>query len=678
MVDAINNTENIDFSFVIKEFENVQILQQKQIDQLKQKIDDTTQEENKQKNDQQQQDKNKLKKDKLKSNLTSDQKKRYTQIGKTFLKGASGQFDRVRKAVQFKQQMSTGKNKFLQSYDKIKEGISKKLKGKGFWVKLIIAVGLIALAVGLFKDKIVHFFEKLKNEEGGIIGGLTKYISNIPKAAATFMKGLFSNIVNTTLSDILQNKIPTLLDNFFTITLPNAIFNTFMTLLSTFSSTAAEHLQVSDEVSNQMDNVVNSASDNNDNKSKEQNLNEQETETLNNVNDSLLALQNSIGTINNKFIALQNEMYELHNASTSIIFGAMSLQGKISSQAFASIINNVNENKNTYLEKFKEKNKDNDDFRKDITAMISGVLSTTQASKEQKELLWKAIYNGIGNTSNISGDSYNSMLNAIISGVNGGQEYLSNQAASAAEKDDKNQKIAQATLQKTIENAGKHLSATITNDMLSKINEFLGGDMLKQMIVSGLSNFSNYYNNFFQNSVSAITNVAKSFNDKIKAILTPTLKNADGEGKQGNNVASSSENYDGGAGLPFVIVTIPIDTSLKVSLDNQIETLKNTVTQLTESNRNLLHIKDNIAKIMRNKSDNTKSPEAEGTEVKNAENNNQNNKESIAALYAKIEEMDATIVNNTERIKATQNTLKKSITVIPSFEPLVHSWDTIV
>ena len=176
----------------------------------------------------------------MSSTLTTSEKKRYENIGKEFIAGAGKELENVRKAVQFKDAMSTVRNKFTEGVVKFKEGLKKARKSGSFFGKLMVIIGLLGTIVYLFRDKILsvfpnigehitNIFDTAKGVLGNMLGSVIDYVT----------QGIGSTFMNL-LKEVVVNVIPDFIGTFFQFTLPNAIVNLYLGILSAFSGDASK------------------------------------------------------------------------------------------------------------------------------------------------------------------------------------------------------------------------------------------------------------------------------------------------------------------------------------------------------------------------------------------------------------------------------------------------------
>lgn len=244
-----DDSNSMDFETIIWELQRVEDISQKQ-EEIEEELSETMEEVEEVKVStedvekvigikESDKKKNVIDGDKLSTTLTTSEKKRYENIGKVFIEGAGKELENVRKSVQFKDAMSTVKNKFSEGIVKFKEGLKKAQKAGSFFGKLMIIIGLLGTIVYLFKDKILkafpnigqhitNIFETIKGVLANLLGSIVDYVT----------QGIGSTFMNL-LREVVVNVIPNFIGTFFQFTLPNAIVTLYLGILSAFSGDAS-------------------------------------------------------------------------------------------------------------------------------------------------------------------------------------------------------------------------------------------------------------------------------------------------------------------------------------------------------------------------------------------------------------------------------------------------------
>lgn len=174
---------------------------------------------------------------KLPTVLTSSEKRRYQEIGKRFLLGAQGEFNNIKKSIKIKQMMNTTKDFFLKGFEKIKNS-GAELKKSSFWKILLGSLVVIGMAAYLFRDKIAKLIPDATEQTGNVFQRMTKFVGNMLRQMWDFISDSLIGGISGILGRLFNDSIPKMLQMFFYETLPNAIFNTYLMIMSMFDPTA--------------------------------------------------------------------------------------------------------------------------------------------------------------------------------------------------------------------------------------------------------------------------------------------------------------------------------------------------------------------------------------------------------------------------------------------------------
>ena len=216
--------------------------------QLASKHEEILQKYQKDKEDEQQanKDNSKILK-KLPTVLTPNERKRYQQIGKRFMVGAEQQFQQMKKGIKLKQMMKTSKDYFLKGFDKVRQDSKKNGQKKSFWKLLLGGLIVIGLAAALFSGKISKMIPNLTEMMGGLFEKIKSFLKNMLRACWQFMGESVGGSISSIFKRIFTESIPNILKVFFFDTLPNAIFNTYLAVMSQFDPRANALLSDHDE-----------------------------------------------------------------------------------------------------------------------------------------------------------------------------------------------------------------------------------------------------------------------------------------------------------------------------------------------------------------------------------------------------------------------------------------------
>lgn len=247
--------EEISFEQVLRELSRTEELEkqnahlQKQVDEQAKAIDELKKSSDEVKEkagiEESGKEKNVIGSEKLPATLTTSERRRYQNIGKEFIDGAGDQFQKILKGVKFKSMMSTMKEKFTAGIDKIKGFVKKAKEKKWFFAKLILIATLLGVIIHHFKEKIMN-----------VIPNLGEYISQLFKKGRMWVSESISEMmdwVKNKMADFISEALrqtfsymKSAVTTFFTYTLPDAIVNLYLSILSAFSDDASQQL-ISDE-----------------------------------------------------------------------------------------------------------------------------------------------------------------------------------------------------------------------------------------------------------------------------------------------------------------------------------------------------------------------------------------------------------------------------------------------
>lgn len=179
---------------------------------------------------------------KVPSVLTNNERKRYENIGKQFVEGAGKEFDRIKKAISLKDKMKTNNDKFVENVKKAKDTSKKVAKKSSFWKKFLAVIAIIGLVGLLFRDKIAKLLPDFSGGNEGFLKGLKKNMGSLLSNLLDYITNIAGGAVGGVVRYISTNVVPTLVGDFFNITLPRSIVATVLTMLSLFSSGAERQL----------------------------------------------------------------------------------------------------------------------------------------------------------------------------------------------------------------------------------------------------------------------------------------------------------------------------------------------------------------------------------------------------------------------------------------------------
>ena len=180
---------------------------------------------------------------KLPARLNTQERTRYENIGKQFTLGAGKEFQKIREKIKFSDKMSTAKDTFVKGFEKIKSKMKGVKKGGGLWSKIFKVVAILGLLGLIFKDKIAKAFPDTTNFFKDIIDKMKTAIGEILVGAYNYIKNCLGDSFVKVLKYLANVTIPKNVGFFFSHTLPNILLQSWLQILSMFSSSAGKRLE---------------------------------------------------------------------------------------------------------------------------------------------------------------------------------------------------------------------------------------------------------------------------------------------------------------------------------------------------------------------------------------------------------------------------------------------------
>ena len=203
---------------------------------------------------------------KLPAILTQNERRRYQNIGKEFVKGASEQFQNIKKAIKMKEDMSTQQKNFKKNIESTNQKIKEQVKASGrgsFWKKLFGVVAVLGVVAFLFRDKIAKLMPDLSKGTDGIGQKIGVFFAGLLSSLLTYTGGIIGAGFSSIIKYACVNVLPNLLHTFFNETLPISMVMGTLAVMSMFSESAGVQLEqmmgrtpsdVADMGENQLDN----------------------------------------------------------------------------------------------------------------------------------------------------------------------------------------------------------------------------------------------------------------------------------------------------------------------------------------------------------------------------------------------------------------------------------------
>lgn len=531
-------------------------------------------------------------KDKLPTTLKANERKRYENIGKQFVEGAGREFERIRKAVKFRDAMRTTKDTFLKGIDKLKMTVKKASKKGGFWTNLLKIVGVLSLIAFIFKDKIAKALPNLKENVEKVfdtVKGTVKHlIDKIFGESTTLVSGSFVAIVNR----MFTQTLPGLASNFFNYTLPEVILNTYLAVLSTFSETAGQRL--SENLNKDMNDLSEQVADEAEVQAGLRtigNLQEQK-----NVIQGVENLYNTIQQLAAKGEASDADVRDFIKNAGILAWSQSSKANAQAAEQLDSIVDAVNGN-NVNLRQLI----DSGNF--DMTTFLNQYQSYLNAGENKETALFNSLSNLMGKKDldeaqkqealqkireQTKSGAVFELMTAMISNQNKYEDeansILTQNAARdkvvLIEQERMKRMIEQPPLQVDYKEVFEGEVAKSLKDVLDKFSKFIEGNNLTPILEKGFTSIAEHYKNFFEqsinvlnNAVSGITGIIFDGTKDVQTVFTsPTQVNGN------NNIIINVDLSDSTAGA-FAMAINNLYTA-----DNKIvETLEKTNEKLQEA-----------------------------------------------------------------------------------------------
>ena len=529
------------------------------------------------------QTKNIIDKDKLPARLTPNERVRYENIGKQFTLGASKEFQKIREKIKFSEKMSTAKDTFIKGFERMKKSMKHVKKSSGLWSKIFKIIGLLGLLGYIFRDKIAKHFpetskflentiEKIKEAIGDMFGGLYEYL-----------KKSISESITVVLKHLANKTIPEIVKSFFGITLPNILLESWLRLMSLFSSSAETQLndflkESGTDISTLSEEAVKKANEHFQNKITD----DEGIEYLRQISSNLSEKTNDLRGFDeiqlNNFIentgllAFKEQQEETQNQFLKI--AAIAIHGdEKRTEDIKKMIEDGSINMTDFLNNVEERVKEGSDtnlaimnqFRKSFGEKL-------EISEEIKKEQIAAFSKALGAQGD---DKLGQTLSDIIKKQNADEENARKVLLTKIEAAKTSQETAaQEVKQKVEEMKPVMLDFTTGFDtMITKslkttfdsIESFLNGERTNSLvgfIKKGMSNLENFYNIFFDKSIRVLFDAVKGVGDVFSREDGNTNKSPQ---IQGNNYGDNN-----------IIINVDMSDSSQSSVINTISALSKT------------------------------------------------------------------------------------------------------
>lgn len=548
--------------------------------------------------------KNVIDKKKLPTRLTNNERIRYENIGKQFMLGAGKEFDRIRNKIKFGEMMSTTKDKFVKGFEKIKSKITSTKKGSGLWSKIFKIIALLGILGYIFKDKIAkllpnttQFFsnliDKVQDATGKMLIGLWDFIKE-------HLSGSFSGILKHLANVVIPNSVGT----FFGKTLPDALLETWLAIMSTFSSSAGEQLskmagQSVTDIANETTDLAQQQIDEIEKSSKESNAKDfqNQIKELKYIGYLLKEAENQsevYGMIDDSMVqkmikdsgklAIENassEAYYKLSWATKTFFGDKNknLQELIDSGQFDAT---------RFVQLYSDFKKKEEDTHVSFVKAFNDALGNRALAKNELD-------KKVNELKRSYGDGLSNPLDEVVKLH---ETYFKQTTKAFGEKQkmqmEKDKELqSQLNIKKAppvVVSFDKALDAALTDTLkgtFESIKNFLeGGDVsLVKHFSDGVIQLSEFYKGFFEKSLGILQSVVENV-DSVTAV------------KDGEEIQTQHAN-----GGNNIILNVDLSDSMSVGISSAISSLvqteNNVISQIQKTN-NKLDTLNNVVKLINN------------------------------------------------------------------------------
>lgn len=193
----------------------------------------------------------------LPSTLSSNERKRFENIGKNFIQGASNEFKSIKNAVEFAEKMSTKKNDFGEKIKKLENDVKVESKKGSFLKTLLKIMGVVGLVALLFKDKLSKYVPDFTKSTSDIFSTIKKFLGNFVYEIRNVVIGDISSSLNSSLIYLVNQQFPVMLNIFFNQTLPNILLRGYLSALAVIpGSNAGAYLNQLEQNANESKGLI--------------------------------------------------------------------------------------------------------------------------------------------------------------------------------------------------------------------------------------------------------------------------------------------------------------------------------------------------------------------------------------------------------------------------------------
>lgn len=537
--------------------------------------------------------------------LTSAEKRRYQQIGKRFLLGAQIQFSNIKRGIKVKQLMNTTKDFFVKGFEKIKEK-GAQLKKSNFWKMLLGSLVVIGMAAYLFRDKIAKLIPDATGQTGNVFQKMIKFLGNMMKQAWQFITETLLGGIGGIINRLFNESIPNMLQMFFYDTLPNAIFNTYLMIMSMFDPGAGQilHARANSQLQTRTDKAIEQM----------QGIDKDyQADQFNRDTVSHLKILGKIVDNLDKGIAVDNttQLTKLSNSSfTYLMYYGDDKINQAREKVFSQLNQLFN---NTLSAKIKQGVFDAQDFKQTWNAAQNRSLSNRQrlykslqsalagVSEEERNRVLNRFTDEISDSFS-NNDVYKALdtmmqRSSQLQGLARGQlDELSGKITTNLSEEQQKQYNKMQQVYKKMSNIfadnGNISNKFIEAAIAGKVSQFMVAaekfvsnnglfDHIKENIVSMSNSLAEIFKTFFGNSFAILNSVANSITSYInpsRVMMTQSPTNASGD------VVNASQNINGNN----IIVNVDLTGNQTIAVSDAINGLSqsenNIVKTIEESN----------------------------------------------------------------------------------------------
>lgn len=452
--------------------------------------------------------------EKLPATLTTSEKTRYYNIGKEFIDGAGDQFQKILKGVKFKSMMSTMREKFTAGIDKIKGFVKKAKEKKWFFAKLIAIAALLGVIIHHFKEKILGVIPNFGEYINDLFKKGKDWIAESLSATMTWLGDGISNMFEKLISTSFK-ELKSLVNTFFTDTLPNAVVQLYLGILSAFSDDAANLLTAEDKsVTQEMGSKIADAAEAHYIQSREEA----------NVFNSIKELYNRFETDQD----FDQSAYNKLRANTAVI--ALEERDEDSKNFYSSLGDLIDSDLDTNIKDMINQGKINANI---LFSSLSDKMQDNNLTRQEAFDALRASFNDVNDAVNlkIRGDVNKSIdfIDGFRRLINASQDkdnsFVERRNEHLRKEEEKKKELENIKKTVTSIDAANIINESLQNafiELINAIKAFIDGDKISSQIKNSLTETNEKFVAFFvsfNNYISNVINKIKEFFQKQHSYL---------------------------------------------------------------------------------------------------------------------------------------------------------------